>query len=114
MPPRSFDDASSIVREKLFLFVNPLDFTIPFLGPTISAVPTLASVCFVGIASLWNRARWAFAMLALPYVLVMLAACVRLYPFHGRLVLFLAPLLLFIAEGAGGRERARDARRGPS
>ena len=40
-------------------------------------------------------------MLALPILFALLAACLRLYPFHGRLVLFLVPsLLLLIAEGA--------------
>ena len=41
-------------------------------------------------------------MLALPGLFALAAAYLHLYPFHGRLVLFLVPsLLLLIAEGAG-------------
>ncbi|MBV8399841.1 MAG: hypothetical protein JOZ17_14040 [Acetobacteraceae bacterium] len=41
-------------------------------------------------------------MLMLPGGCALLASFLRLYPFHGRLILFLVPfLLLLIAEGAG-------------
>ena len=52
-----------------------------------------------------------FGMLALPGLFALLAACLRLYPFHGRLVLFLVPSLL-AAHRRGGRVVPRDDRGG--
>ena len=41
-------------------------------------------------------------MLTAPLAFSMLAGYLRLYPFHGRLILFLTPcLLILVAEGAG-------------
>jgi hypothetical protein len=63
-----------------------------------------------GCVSFWRRDRKALWVLGLPAAFALLAACLRQYPFHGRLVLFLVPaLLLVIAEGAG-RLRARLGR----
>jgi len=102
-PPRAFSDPGGAVwwaRRFLYLFVNPLDFWTP-LGSTVSAVPALAFFA-VGCVSLWARDRRALGIVAAPGLFTALAACLHLYPFHGRLVLFLVPsLLLLIAEGAG-------------
>jgi hypothetical protein len=99
MPPRSAWEAAWVVRRFLYLFVNPLDFSTP-LGPRLSALPILVLFA-IGCAALGRNDRTRAAMLAAPGVITMLATCLHLYPFHGRLVLFLVPtLLLFIAEGA--------------
>ena len=47
-------------------------------------------------------------MLALPVALTLLASSMRLYPFHGRLVLFLAPVFLIAI--ASGLDRVREVR----
>jgi hypothetical protein len=100
MPPSSLWDATWPVRRFLYLFVNPLNFDTP-LGPRLSALPALG-LFLAGCRSLWKRDRALFGMLTLPGLFALLASCLRLYPFHGRLVLFLVPsLLLLIAEGAG-------------
>src|SRR5262249_16052174 len=98
LPPASVWDASWPIRKLFFLFVNPLSFETP-LSPRISAlVPLLFCIC--GCASMFNRDPVLFGMLPRPITLTLLVAYPRLYPFHGRLLLFLVPfLLLLITEG---------------
>jgi hypothetical protein len=103
-PPRSAWDASWALRRFLYLFVNPLNFDTP-AGPRLSALPA-AGLFLVGAWSLRRTDRKALGLLVLPGLFALLAAALRLYPFHGRLTLFLAPaLILVIAEGAA---RVRD------
>ncbi|MFO0952045.1 MAG: hypothetical protein U0835_13020 [Isosphaeraceae bacterium] len=98
-PPQSVREALWPVRRGLFLFVNPLDHLEPF-GPWVASAPAILCAA-VGFVSLARRDSRALAMLVLPIVLALGVAYPRLYPFHGRLVLFLAPaLILLIAEGA--------------
>lgn len=96
-PPAGWNIAWPLQRVG-YLFVNPLNFTTP-LGPRLSAIlPLLLFVA--GCVSLGRRAPLRLALLVTPGFVTMGAAYARLYPFHGRLVLFLAPsLLLLIAEG---------------
>jgi hypothetical protein len=99
-PPTSWRDAAWLLREGVRLFVNPLDFHGPF-GPWLSSLPAVLLFA-AGIFSLWRRDRRLLAMLMLPVLLAIGVAYPRLYPFHGRLVLFLVPaMLLAIAEGTG-------------
>jgi hypothetical protein len=109
-PPGSWRDAAWPLRQVLYLFVNPLDFYRP-IGPWLSALP--AVVFFgLGVASLWRRDRRLLALLVLPGLFGLAVAYPRLYPFHGRLVLYLVPpLLLLIAEGlSAALAAARDRR----
>lgn len=100
IPPASLWDATWVVRRFLYLFVNPLNFETP-LGARLSALPAFG-LFVAGCLSLGKRDKALLGMLALPFLFALLASCLRLYPFHGRLVLFLVPsLLLLIAEGAG-------------
>jgi hypothetical protein len=98
-PPRSAWDASWAIRRFLYLFVNPLNFDTP-AGPRLSALPAVG-LFLVGAWSLGRRDRKALGLLLLPGLFALLAGALRLYPFHGRLTLYLAPaLILVIAEGA--------------
>jgi hypothetical protein len=99
MPPSSLWDATWVFRRFVYLFVNPLDFETP-LGPRLSIVPAVA-LFFAGCTSMWKRGeKSSLGMLVAPGLFALLASCLHLYPFHGRLVLFLVPsLLLLIAEG---------------
>jgi hypothetical protein len=100
MPPASFWDATWTIRRFLLLFVNPLNFNMPF-GPRLSILPALGAF-LAGCVSLWKRSRRLFGFLAGPGLVAIVLAHLQYYPFHGRLILFLVPsLLLFIAEGAG-------------
>jgi hypothetical protein len=55
----------------------------------------------MGVLSLVHRDRETFFVLFSPIIFVMLASSLHLYPFIGRLLLFLVPaFLIFIAEGS--------------
>jgi hypothetical protein len=100
MPPSNAWEATWLIRRFLYLFVNPLNFETP-AGPSLSVVPAVG-LFFVGCASLGRRDRRVLGVLTLPIAFALAASALRLYPFHGRLVLFLVPsLLLIVAEGAG-------------
>jgi hypothetical protein len=98
-PPATAWDASWPIRRGLLLFINPLGFETP-LGPVVSALLP-AALFLAGCVSMGRRRPETLALLLAPGLLALLASYPRLYPFHGRLVLFLAPaLLLLIGEGA--------------
>jgi hypothetical protein len=100
-PSGSLPDLAWWPRRLAYLFVNPLGFNTPF-GWTIGVVPALV-YCLVGFVWFSRRGWERTGMLLLPIAFTIGAATLHLYPFHGRLVLFLVPsLLIFIAEGACG------------
>jgi hypothetical protein len=97
-PPLSVDPTWAL-RRVLFLFVNPLDWHGP-LDPRLSAIP--AVVCAgIGWAWLARRSYGLAFWLVEPLVFQLVASALRLYPFHGRLALYIAPsLMLLVAAGA--------------
>ena len=97
-PPGSIWDAVWPIRRVAFLFASPLNFDLP-VGPRWSIWPAVG-LAVVGTIRLARADLARFALLALPGTFALLAAYLRLYPFHGRLLLFCAPLLL-IAIAAG-------------
>ena len=98
MPPRSAWDATWALRRLAYYFINPLNFDAPF-GARLSMLPAIG-LASVGVVRLWKFDRHRFALLTLPVALTLAASALRLYPFHGRLVLFLAPVpLIAIAAG---------------
>ncbi|AGA31167.1 glycosyltransferase family 39 protein [Singulisphaera acidiphila] len=101
-PPRPwtvFGGAEWLVRSVLYLFANPIEIQTP-LGPTLSALLSFGFF-LIGCASFVRRkANQPLGMLVAPGLITLFASCLHLYPFHGRLLLFLVPaLLLLIAEG---------------
>lgn len=112
-PPRPLTvigSAGWLIRSVLYLFANPLEIRTP-LGPTLSAL--LAFGFFLaGCASFVRRgADQLFWMLVAPGLITLGVACFCLYPFHGRLLLFLVPaLLLVIAEGVAWISDSADSR----
>ena len=106
MPPTSAWEASWILRRLAYFFINPLNFDVPF-ARRISMIPAIA-LAIVGGVGLWKDDRSRFALLMLPVAFVLLASSQRAYPFHGRLVLFLAPTPLIAI--AAGLEWVRGAR----
>ena len=98
------------LRRFTYLFANPLDFSMPGLGTTAPALFTLG-LFLVGCVSMARRDKQSLGLLTLPLLLAMFAGYARLYPFHGRLVLFLVPsLFIVIAEGAGCLARIVEGR----
>ncbi len=92
IPPRSVWDLAWPVRRFAFLFASPLNFDAPF-GPRWSIWPAVV-LAVLGWVWLARREPARAVLLVLPGGLALVAAYARLYPFHGRLLLFWVPLLL--------------------
>lgn len=111
-PPGTASEALWPLRRVLYLFANPLDAhtrLASWLTPWL-ALPT-AALGGLALVSMGRRNPALLVLLVAPLVLGLAAAYARLYPFHGRLVLFLAPaLILLIGEGAGRVLSARPGR----
>ncbi len=98
IPPRSLADLRSLGLTFLNVFTNPFALFTP-LGTILSAI-LAALLFFVGSAALARRDCARFLILWGPMVLTAAASATHKYPFHGRLLLFLAAtVLLPIAEG---------------
>ncbi len=107
-PPKSLWDASWPARRLMLMMVEPLSFGMPF-GPSLSMIPALGCG-LLGLVRLWRADRRTFALLFLPFAFALLSAYLRLYPFHGRLVLSLAPAMLLAVASGLGRVREVDGR----
>ncbi len=79
-------------RERVFMFFDmPGGFTLQGLA---------LFVWFAGLAALATRRVRYAAWILSPLVLTLLASSLKLYPFHGRMTLFLAPaIFLLVGEG---------------
>lgn len=99
LPPASLGEAGSLLARLANLFRHPARLDTP-LGTPASAILG-ACLCALGCLALArDRRQWGkLWALAFPALLALLAASrwVRLYPFHGRLLLFLAPALWLLA-----------------
>jgi hypothetical protein len=104
IPPTSRGDWESLLRHLLNAFAGPGRLALP-IGPAASASVGLG-LALVGsglLARDRDRGWPMLALLLLPGLLQALASGARLYPFHGRLMLHLAPpMLLLIARSLGG------------
>ncbi len=90
-PPVSLADWKWLWDHFLAMFDDPV-------GLPLSGVAAFAFL--VGCASLLNQSKRNFLLLLFPFALLLAASAARLYPFSGRVLLFLVPLvLLVIAEG---------------
>src|SRR5262249_39734296 len=99
-PPRGTADLAKAGGVLLEVFVNPLNLVPPGLRGWLVVVP----LPFLPRGG-WSMAapnRPVFLILALPAVLALIAATMKRFPFHGRLILELMPaFFLMIAEAAG-------------
>jgi hypothetical protein len=101
IPPSSRDEWAELVRHALNVFAGPGRVATPF-GPAASAALGLG-LAALGAGLMAHDRRWeTLALLLLPGLLHALASSGRLYPFHGRLTLYLAASLLpLIGRGLG-------------
>ncbi len=98
-PPPLVKDPTWVIRRFLYLFVNPLDYEGPFT-PWVSIAPALLCA-LTALVTLLREQRALLGLFVIPMALAIAASYLQLYPFHGRLVLFLVPSLhLLIALGA--------------
>jgi hypothetical protein len=93
LPPRSVADLLWFSRSFFHLFGDDVA-GLAFAG--------LGAFAFVtGCVALWRDRRRQLALLLAPLFAVLLASATGLYPFQGRMILFLAPcVLLLVAQGA--------------
>ena len=98
VPPSTRADLVKLGGILLEVFVNPLNLLLP--GPPAVGVALSLLLWAIGGFSLFRRDRRGFQLLALPILLALVAAALRKFPFHGRLILELVPAFyLMIAEG---------------
>jgi len=91
LPPLSVSDFQWYYSNFFGIFSDPG-------GITVKGIASLAFL--IGCKSMVERNRQWFFMLMSPVVITLLASGFHIYPFNGRLLLFLVPsLLLIIAEG---------------
>lgn len=91
LPPLSFHDLGWFQSAFLATFRDPGGFLTPGLAGT---------VCIIGSLTLARRDTTRLGLLALPVALALLASGIGHFPFAGRVILFLVPIL-FIFIGAG-------------
>ncbi len=91
-PPMSFSDAKWLVKAFFEIFDEPAGLSLYHIG---------GLTFLIGCIAMFREKRKAFFVLISPILFVLLASGLHRYPFSGRLLLFIAPLLLlFVAEGA--------------
>jgi hypothetical protein len=87
LPPSSLRDLQRFISTFFKIFQEPVG--LPLVG--------LAGLAFVlGCASLYRNDRLTIAMLVFPILFTLFASGLRAYPFQGRLILFLAPLVMMV------------------
>lgn len=99
IPPRSLAELDLMSWQIANVLINPVGLATP-LGPIGTALVGLG-LSLIGAIALGLRRPDLLAILTLPALAVLAASGLRAYPFHGRLLLFLAPsALLIVSEGS--------------
>jgi hypothetical protein len=107
LPPRSMADALWIPRQLLALFDDPWMLHWPL-------APVFLALGVAGIATLWRRRRGVALFLVAPIAVALLAALAHQYPFRGRLLLFLLPIVLLLVAAGAEWLRLTIGRRAPA
>jgi len=95
-PPRSGDSAAWLVDHAFEFFRTPGGWG----GRLIPASGLAAVLAFLGALAWYREARWPLFAILLPALVVLIASAAHLYPFAGRLLLFLVPAAtLLVARG---------------
>ncbi|MBN1870931.1 MAG: glycosyltransferase family 39 protein [Candidatus Omnitrophica bacterium] len=91
-PPRSFWDLVWFEEKFCAIFSDPM-------GLTFTGIAILTFL--VGCVDMFANKRKEYFLLSAPIFITLAASAFRLYPFGGRLILFLVPIILiFISQGA--------------
>jgi len=90
-PPVSISDFKWFGKTSFQVFKSPLSLPLPGLG---------ALAFLLGTVSIFLRDKELFFILLSPVFVVLFASALHLYPFKGRMIIFIVPsILLFIGEG---------------
>ena len=104
IPPRSVAELERVFWHVINIFNSPAWVVTP-LGVLGSAF-LAAGLYVIGTLALGLRWRGGLYLLVAPLLFTLAASALRQYPFHGRLLLFLTPILhLLVAEGAAAVTR---------
>jgi hypothetical protein len=99
LPPRSATELERVFWQFINVFNSPSDVLMP-LGVVPSAFVALG-LFIIGAVALSISWPGGLYLLISPIVFAMVASALRQYPFHGRLLLFLVPIIhLLVAQGA--------------
>jgi hypothetical protein len=109
VPPSDLSAVRAIMGMLLEFFVNPLNLVSPFMPALGVVLPTL--LFLIGATELARRDRTVCLFLIMPIVLALVAAALRRYPFHGRLLLGLSPCFYLLIAAGTGWARPRLSRR---
>jgi hypothetical protein len=97
-PPRSLADLSCDFWHVLNVFNSPAWVVTPF--DELKSALIAMGLYLIGMVSLGLRWRGSLYLLVAPIFFTLLASGLHQYPFHGRLLLFLVPMVhLLVAEG---------------
>jgi hypothetical protein len=88
IPPRSIHDVLWVPRKVIHLVTSPVG---------ISFGGAAATAFIAGAVSLFARNRRQAAVLLAPIAVAMLVSATKAYPFAGRAIVFLAPIVLLVA-----------------
>ncbi len=92
-PPKSLAEVYQIIYMLVRIFKNPGGFSIYDIF--------LAILFFIiGIIYFYRNKKIASLIIIIPFIITILCSILRLYPFEGRVILFIAPILsIFVSAG---------------
>jgi hypothetical protein len=86
-PPKGWNDLRWLVENPFNALQNPGGFYLSGLALFIIAIACI---------SLWKKDKTLLSLLTLPTILTLLASALRVWPFYGRLILFLVPFWILL------------------
>jgi hypothetical protein len=99
IPPHSLAELKFECWQLLNVFDSPADVKTP-LGPAFTAFLAL-TLAIAGAATIGRRWPGGLYLLIAPAACTVAASTMRLYPFHGRLLIFLVPAIqMLVGQGA--------------
>ncbi len=109
IPPHSMNELKLECWQLLNVFDSPSDVKTP-LGPVATAFLALI-LALAGLVAMGRRWPGGLFLMTAPFALVLAASALRQYPFHGRLLIFLVPMVqMLVAQGAATLGRANGPR----
>ncbi len=98
IPPNSMDEATGVFWQFVNVVIDPTGVISPVSHVWTALLCNL--LMLIGLAALLRRSPAKTALVVLPFLFAVASAALKAYPFHGRLIQFLIPAVVFLlAEG---------------